>query len=242
MSAGHKGDSIGLNSGALDRLLRNDEVRKHLYGAVQLNREYDLPYLAGYSRDGHTIYIDKHLPQTVTLQLDGQSKKISPDIFLACHERLEKALIDALGYGYAPAHKAATAWEKRHVLMMIGPGWWGPYEKVMDRYIKADEHEKLLNVPSDLDMTPYYAAPIDRKLIAQMEEAMGKAENKSPKADVDYSPGMPKSHCGRVPEWPKKGDCTHFVAPHSCALVRGAIDPKYWCKKWSHEDEHQEAS
>ena len=40
---------------ALDAVLRR--VRK-------LDRSHDIPYLAGYSRDGHTIYIDRHMPRT----------------------------------------------------------------------------------------------------------------------------------------------------------------------------------
>jgi hypothetical protein len=42
---------------ALDAILRRVD---------HLDREHDIPYLAGYSRDGHTIYIDRHLPSAVT--------------------------------------------------------------------------------------------------------------------------------------------------------------------------------
>jgi hypothetical protein len=30
-----------------------------------LDREHDVPYLAGYSNDGKTIYIDRHMPRTM---------------------------------------------------------------------------------------------------------------------------------------------------------------------------------
>ena len=29
-----------------------------------LDREHDIPYLAGYSLDGNTIFIDRHVPQS----------------------------------------------------------------------------------------------------------------------------------------------------------------------------------
>jgi len=29
-----------------------------------INRDYDIPYIAGYSQDGHTVFIDRHLPRS----------------------------------------------------------------------------------------------------------------------------------------------------------------------------------
>ena len=29
-----------------------------------VNRDYDVPYIAGYSVDSHTVFIDRHLPRT----------------------------------------------------------------------------------------------------------------------------------------------------------------------------------
>lgn len=43
---------------------------------------------------------------------------------------------------------------------------------------------------------------------------------KQTKADVDYSKGHPRAHCGI---------CEHY-RNHTCSLVAGAIDPAYWCK------------
>jgi len=40
---------------ALDAVVRR--VKK-------LDREHDIPYLAGYSKDGKTIYIDRHMPSS----------------------------------------------------------------------------------------------------------------------------------------------------------------------------------
>jgi hypothetical protein len=43
---------------------------------------------------------------------------------------------------------------------------------------------------------------------------------KRSKESVDYSKGMPQSHCGI---------CKHY-SPGSCELVEGEIDPSYWCE------------
>ena len=52
---------------------------------VRISREFDIPYLAGYSRDGKTIYIDRHMPKWFTFQ----SRRINTDRFLILHEAVE---------------------------------------------------------------------------------------------------------------------------------------------------------
>ena len=61
---------------ALEAILRRDK---------QLDRTHDIPYLAGYSQDGKTIYIDRHLPRF--FNYDGE--KIETDRFLILHEEIE---------------------------------------------------------------------------------------------------------------------------------------------------------
>jgi hypothetical protein len=47
----------------IDNLVLN--VVKALRRRVRsVNHEYDIPYIAGYSVDGKTIFIDRHLPLT----------------------------------------------------------------------------------------------------------------------------------------------------------------------------------
>lgn len=232
MSAGHGcGGSNCQSRVVIDRLLKNPEVTRLLYRPRQINTEYDLPYLGGYSKDGETIYIDRHLPECIVIEDDGHKKELRPHHFIAYHEQFEKAVMDALGWSYQHAHEAATGYERWHVLEQ--GFFWKPYDKCMQKYIKQDEHEKLIKVPSDLDMRPYYSPPVDRGLIAHMEKAMGKGQGKELKKDVDYSKGMPSSHCGPVSVWPHKGECRYFIAPFSCEKVKGYIEPKYWCKLWS---------
>jgi hypothetical protein len=150
---------------------------------------------------------------------------------------MEIACLDALGWGYSHAHEVATGFERRHV---VGAGLdWPSYQKCMKRFIKHAENEKLDKVPGDLDMKPYHEEPVDHKLIARMEDAMGDVNaTKVSKESVDYSPGHAHSHCGPMKKWPK-GDCLHFIKPHSCELVRGYIKPADWCGLWnpvSHEE------
>ena len=175
MSSGHSHvEGFGLNSQALDRLLRNDKVQECLHSPRELNTSYDVPYLGGYSKDGKVIYFDRHLPKTVLLKYDDKKLEIDPTTILQLHESFEKSLIDVLDMGYTQAHKAATAYERRGLLMRYGPNWWGPYCRSMEKYIKADEHEKLKRLPPDLDMLPYYTSPVDHRLVSHMEKVMGK--------------------------------------------------------------------
>lgn len=151
------------------RALAHPDVEAYLDRPRHVDREHDLPYLAGYSKDGSTIYIDRHLPQELTAEWEGHKRLFSPDYFLQLHEETEKALIDALGWIYQQAHSVANRVEMRAVL---GAGiFLQPYKRALNPFIKADQLEKLEKVPADLDMTPYYAEPVDQKLIKRMEAA-----------------------------------------------------------------------
>jgi hypothetical protein len=77
-----------VSSFMMDRAL--DAVVRQI---VKLDRRHDIPYRAGYSRDGKTIYIDRHMPKWFTFQ----ARRINTDRFLILHESVEKALIDHLG-------------------------------------------------------------------------------------------------------------------------------------------------
>ena len=50
-------------------------------------------------------------------------------------------------------------------------------------------------------------------------------EHKATKDSVDYSQGMPKSHCGI---------CRYYeFDTQTCEKVRGHIHPDMWCKLWA---------
>jgi hypothetical protein len=224
MSAGHQHLGAYADAEKLRRIAESNDFDEWRYGQYrEVDNSYDLPYLAGYSEDGSKIYIDRHLPE----ELKIGRKLIRPREFLRLHEEVEKYLIDMLDWGYSQAHSVATAAERRAVL--AAGIFWDEYQKEMEKYVKHDEHEKLETVPPDLDMTPYLAPPVDRKLISRMKKAMGEKKRGKKDEEVNYSDtrGYPKRHCGPTPDWPK-GYCKYY-GNNDCELVEGYIDPKGGC-------------
>jgi hypothetical protein len=125
---------------ALDAIVRR--VKK-------LDRKHDIPYLAGYSRDGETIYIDRHMPRMMKVR----GKEIDTDRFLILHEEVEKTLIDQLGLHYLHAHQIATRAEEAAI--RAAGIKWRDYDRFMQKYVKHIGDERLTKVPEDLDLKPY---------------------------------------------------------------------------------------
>jgi hypothetical protein len=208
--------------------MKNSAVERALLSIGRMdNREYDLPYLAGYSEDGETIYFDRHLPDKLDAVQDGQNWVFDPHAFIRLHEETEKALIMALGWRYGPAHQVANAVERRAVLAAGIP--WLAYERAVEPYIKADAKEKLKVIPPDLDWAPYYFPPINRTLIKRMQVAQGQEKLDKDDASVNYSPdrGKPTRHCGPDNGWPEHY-CEYF-RQNSCTKVLGYIEPRGGC-------------
>jgi hypothetical protein len=114
-----------------------------------LDRQHDIPYLAGYSRDGKTIYIDRHMPATMKYK----GREIDTDRFLILHEEVEKTLIDQLDLHYLHAHQIATRAEEAAV--RAAGILWRDYDRFMQKYVKRIGDERLKKVPADLDLKPY---------------------------------------------------------------------------------------
>lgn len=114
-----------------------------------VNRDYDIPYIAGYSRDGHTVFIDRHLPKSFRWLM----KTVRVEPFLLTHEIVEKALLDELRLHYLHAHQIAQRAE-RDAVKAAGVSWWA-YQRFMKQHEKPIEEEKLVKVPAELDLTPY---------------------------------------------------------------------------------------
>ena len=144
---------------ALDAVLRR--VKK-------LDREHDVPYLAGYSRDGKTIYIDRHLPKSFTFR----GRTIEVDRFLILHEEVEKTLIDQLDLHYLHAHQIATRAEEAAVNAQRVT--WKAYDRFMQKYVKSIGDERLQKVPADLDLKPYRDYH-DYDLLQRMEQHIEQA-------------------------------------------------------------------
>lgn len=126
-------------------MLADDRVVERVRAKVKVDKSHDVPYVAGYSKDGKTIYIDRH----VKLNMNGTD--ITP--FLLVHEKTEKALLDNFDLDYMQAHHVALHAEKRAV-EHAGLDW-KKYSDFIDPFIKKLGHEKLDDVPKDLDLEPY---------------------------------------------------------------------------------------
>src|SRR5499427_5667233 len=125
---------------ALDAIIRR---------VKNLDRRHDIPYLAGYSQDGKTIYIDRHMPESFRFR----GRTIETDRFLVLHEEVEKTLIDQLGLHYQHAHQIATRAEQAAV-RAAGVSWRA-YDRFMQKNVKRAGDERLSKVPADLDTKPY---------------------------------------------------------------------------------------
>jgi hypothetical protein len=134
-----------------------------------LDRKHDVPYLAGYSNDGKTIYIDRHMPKT--MHADGRD--IDTDRYLILHEEVEKTLIDQLNLHYLHAHQIASRAEQAAV-RAAGIGWRA-YDEFMQKNVKLIGDERLKKVPDDLDLKPYRDEH-DYDLVQRMLECIARGQ------------------------------------------------------------------
>lgn len=151
-----------VSSFMMDRAL-NAVVRQ----VKKLDRRHDIPYLAGYSRNGKTIYIDRELPKSFLFR----GRRIKVDRFLVLHEVVEKTLMDHLDLRYLDAHQIATRAEQAAV-RAYGVSWRA-YDKFMQKYVKSSGNERLSSVPRDLDLKPYREER-DDALLVRMAAALDK--------------------------------------------------------------------
>lgn len=130
---------------AVHKMLSSPKFIKRYQQKVNIIRKFDIPYLAGYSKNGRNIYIDRHM------NTDFHGVDITP--FLITHEKIEKTLIDIYHLDYQKAHHIAQHVE-RDTVRDAGLDW-SSYQKWNSRYIKELDHENLRLAPRDLDLTPY---------------------------------------------------------------------------------------
>jgi hypothetical protein len=145
---------------ALDAVVRR--VKK-------LDREHDIPYLAGYSRDGKIIYIDRHMPRTMKYR----GREVDTDRFLILHEEVEKTLIDQLNLHYLHAHQIASRAEQAAV--RAAGIRWHDYDAFMQKNVKHIGDERLTKVPADLDLKPYRDEH-DYELVQRMLACIAKGQ------------------------------------------------------------------
>lgn len=165
------------------RRRRNDtliskEMLKQAVAAItkelRLDRSFDVPYLAGYSRNGKIIYIDKDLPKSFT----SRGRRVKIDHFLILHEAVEKSLLDTLGLTYQHAHQIALRAEQEAV-EDAGISW-RHYDRFMQQFIKEAADDDLERIPPDLDIKPYRDEH-DVKALQQMRAASRRRKIKAKK-------------------------------------------------------------
>src|SRR4030088_467845 len=122
----------------IDNLVLLDVVKALRRRVRSVNHEYDIPYIAGYSVDGKTIFIDRHLPRTFRWLL----KTVRVEQFLLTHEIVEKALLDELRLHYLHAHQIAMRAE-RDAVGAAGVSWRA-YQCFLRKNKKRRRREKRI--------------------------------------------------------------------------------------------------
>jgi hypothetical protein len=102
----------------IDDLVLVDVVKALRRRVCKITHAYDVPYIAGYSEDGKTVFIDRHLPRSFRWLL----KTVRVEPFLLTHEIVEKALLDELRLHYLHAHQIAVRAE-RDAIKAAGVSW-----------------------------------------------------------------------------------------------------------------------
>jgi hypothetical protein len=143
-----------------------------IYAQVKVMRCYNVPYVAGYSVDGKTIYIDKDLPHTLQVrnrENGNKPRRMYIDRYLIMHEATEKSLMRSYGLYYQHAHQVALRIESE--LVRADGFMWQDYDRQLKPYIKLAEEDLVDDLPPDLDLTPY-EDELDWELVSTMQKAM----------------------------------------------------------------------
>lgn len=135
----------------LNKSILDDAVR-----AMQRQRKvdttHDIPYVAGYSKNGKTLYVDRSLPLTYKTP---SGKTIDVMRYLLLHEEIEKALLEAFKLPYQFAHQIALRVEQDAV--KADGIDWSEYNSFFVVQIKRIGAKKnYSDVPADLDLQPYH--------------------------------------------------------------------------------------
>jgi urease accessory protein UreE len=140
---------VRTRSEAVDDAVMRDVLKAVAARVKRVDRDHDIPYTAGYSQNGETIYIDRHMPRSH----EFGGRRVETDAFLVLHETIEKALLDELGLNYIHAHQIALRSE-RATVEAHGIAW-RDYDRFTQQNVKHIADERLTKVPNDLDLTPY---------------------------------------------------------------------------------------
>ena len=132
-------------SAKVHRYLSDPRFKREFDSPYKVDRSCDVPYVAGYAKDGKRVFVDRHFKKMMG--------KVNVEPYVFVHEKAEKALIDVFGLHYQVAHEIAEYLER---LTVERDGLnWDKYEKFVMKQYKHIGHEKVEKVPHNLDLTPY---------------------------------------------------------------------------------------
>lgn len=151
----------------LVRLLADPRVQARLRTQIRhISRRHTVPGISGSSLDGMTIHIDRGLPAqllvgTSMVPVLGQ---------LVRHERVARALMDALSMDPAEAGQFATA-HTQHRVLAAGVAW-PRWAEAVARYLR--DPGSLDEPPPDLDLRPWqWDSLVHDRLAASQASARG---------------------------------------------------------------------
>jgi hypothetical protein len=155
----------------------NPKLRSAMEADYSVSHRFDMPYLAGYSRDRSRYYFDRHLPLIAHIKdTKGQPKTIHITKFYLRHEIVESALQHVLRLDHEKAHHLATAAEYDEV-KQAGVDL-SSYRRWSAKWIKATDIQdsKIVNlrIPPDFDTTPLEVdkSHEGKALLEKVREAM----------------------------------------------------------------------
>jgi hypothetical protein len=165
---------------------------------VTVSQRYKIPYLAGSSVDGKTVYIDPRVPDT----MDVNGTKIDPRNSLVVREIYERNAIDKMTAArdagdpkfkdktdaqiYADAHKTeGTGAERKFLRQQYGFGTkdWARYQQLMKDIVPKTEHETVEagQAPPDLYTFMY---PHEEALHLHQEGSAAPTAKEAPAAET----------------------------------------------------------
>ena len=166
----------------------NEAAIKPLLSGFTVNRDFDIPFLANRSTDGKTVYIDRHIPES----MKAGDKDFAPADTLPWHELPEWFYMHKAGLPYDAAHRLATfVWEKPRV-EALGLNW-KDYQEAFGGEIEHNEKRVPEHSPPDIDLLPYIEEN-DHKTLRELMHAGAHVGMQSEGASPAEGPQMASSN------------------------------------------------
>jgi len=156
---------------------RQPGLKHAIHRPTVLNRNYAVPYFAGLSEDGATLYINQGAPDTFKLS-DGRTADYSAS--LARHEVVEWWLMQRLGWDYFKAHDYAWTADSLKFCAEYGQGFddeWQAFAEIQSVASEKQARNLVAKFPPDLYLGPYESDidAQDQQLISRLRAARGQS-------------------------------------------------------------------